>query len=536
MTATAIGTGQLLRERSRRRFPWVLSGTSVLVVGGLLLPLSFLVFEATQVGWRLVWSLLDRSIVAGLLWNTIRLAAAVTFLCAVIGTGAAWLTERTALPGRRVWAVLLVLPLVIPDFVVAWTWSSIFPSVHGYFGAVLVMTLGLYPLVYLPMAAAFRGADPGQEEAARSLGLSRLSVWLRISVRQAHVTLLGSCLLVCLALLAEYGAFENLQYQTFTTAIFTELQIGFATAAACALSLALVGLSVLVLLGEALFRERGRLQRAGPQVARAARRHRLGRATPLALLGAAGVTGFGLGFPLAVVLYWLVQGGRSTLPATVSVASAAGYSALYSGLAALIATVLALPVTLLAVRRPARWSAALERSAFIVQALPGLVIALALVYVTERYMTFVYQSPELLVVAYSMIFFPLALVAVRSSVTRAPEALKEIGRSLGSGPVMVRLRVTLPLVAPGLAAAFCLVFLSGVTELTATLLLVPNNVQTLATQFWSFTENVSYGAAAPYAATMIAMSIVPGYLLSRWFDRRSTRTTATAPSAVATPS
>jgi iron(III) transport system permease protein len=87
--------------------------------------------------------------------------------------------------------------------------------------------------------------------------------------------------------------------------------------------------------------------------------------------------------------------------------------------------------------------------------------------------------------------------------------------------MMVRLRVTLPLVAPGLAAAFCLVFLSGVTELTATLLLVPNNVQTLATQFWSFTENVSYGAAAPYAATMIAMSIVPGYLLSRWFDRRT---------------
>ena len=89
------------------------------------------------------------------------------------------------------WAVLLIVPIVIPDFVLAWTWSSIFPAVHGYSGAVLVMTLHLYPLVYLPMAAAFRAADPGQEEAARSLGLSRWAAWLRISVRQARSTLLG---------------------------------------------------------------------------------------------------------------------------------------------------------------------------------------------------------------------------------------------------------------------------------------------------------------------------------------------------------
>lgn len=519
--AIAIDAGAT--RRSRRHLPWLLSATSVLVICGLLVPLVFLVIEATQVGWGQIWSILDRPDVLTLLWNTVRLAVAVTILAAVIGTLTAWLTERTALPGRRLWAVLLILPLVVPDFVVAWSWSSILPSVHGYFGAVLVMTLGLYPLVYLPMAAAFRSADPGQEEAARSLGLSRVAVFLRISIRQARATLLGSSLLVCLALLAEYGAFEDLRYQTFTTAIFSELQLGFSTSIACALSLVLVALSVLVLLGEAVFRERGRLHRAGPQVARSARPHRLGRAMPFALAGTTLVTGLGLGFPLAVVIYWLVQGGTSTLPATVSLAAAASYSAGYSALGALIATVLALPVCFLAVRHPTRATAALERSTFIVQALPGLVIALALVYVTERYMSFLYQSPELLVVAYSMIFFPLAIVAVHSSVARAPETLEEIGRTLGNGPFKVRLRVTLPLVAPGLAAAFCLVFLSGVTELTATLLLVPDNVQTLATQFWSYTENVSYGAAAPYAATMIAMSVIPGYLLSRWFDRRASR-------------
>jgi iron(III) transport system permease protein len=511
------------RSRTRRRFPVALTALGALVVAGLLLPLAFLVLQASQVGWSQIWSLLGRSLVASLLWNTVRLAVAVTVLCAVIGTAAAWLTERTNLPLRRVLSVVLILPVVIPDFVVAWSWSSIFPAVHGYLGAVLVMTLGLYPLVYLPMAAAFRSADPAQEEVGRSLGLSRARAWYRVSLRQARSTLLGGCLLVCLALLAEYGAFENLRYQTFTTAIFTELDVSFATAAACALSLVLVLCSVLVLLGEAAFRERGRLQHTSTLLGRYTPRHRLGRATPIALAGTLLLAGFGLGFPLAVVCYWLAQGATSTLPATESVASAAGYSALYSAVAAGIATCLSLPVTLLAVRRRARWTAALERSAFVVQALPGLVIALALVYATTRYASSLYESPLLLIVAYSMMFFPLAIVAVRASVARAPEQLEEIGRSLGSGPIRVRLEVTLPLVAPGLAAAFCLVFVSAVTELTATLLLVPTNVQTLATQFWAYTENVSYGAAAPYAAAMIGMAIVPGYLLSRFFDRRGRR-------------
>lgn len=536
MTATAIGTGQLLRERSRRRFPWVLSGTSVLVVGGLLLPLSFLVFEATQVGWRLVWSLLDRSIVAGLLWNTIRLAAAVTFLCAVIGTGAAWLTERTALPGRRVWAVLLVLPLVIPDFVVAWTWSSIFPSVHGYFGAVLVMTLGLYPLVYLPMAAAFRGADPGQEEAARSLGLSRLSVWLRISVRQAHVTLLGSCLLVCLALLAEYGAFENLQYQTFTTAIFTELQIGFATAAACALSLALVGLSVLVLLGEALFRERGRLQRAGPQVsegreaaparesdaARSARRgwrdgirsrvparRRLVLARPRRQIDVAGNSLGGLCCRLQRSLQRAGGAHRHRARAARHAPRGTPAGALVGGTRT---------------QRLHRAGASGPRHR------PGTRVrhrAIHDVRVPKPGAARRGLLDDLLPTR------PSRCPVLCHSGARGAQGDRPVPRERschGEAPSHLAARRPWPGrgVLPGVPL--------GSDQLTATLLLVPNNVQTLATQFWSFTENVSYGAAAPYAATMIAMSIVPGYLLSRWFDRRSTRTTATAPSAVATPS
>ena len=509
------------RVAGRRHLaPRVLTTISLLVVAVVLSPLGLVIVQAVQAGWGQIWPVLDRAYVATLLWNTVRLALVVTALSAVLGTGAAWLTERTALPGRRLWGVLLLVPIVLPDFVLAWAWSSVFPAVHGYLGAVLVMTLHLYPLVYLPMAAAFRAADPGQEEAARALGLSKWAAWLRVSVRQARGTLLGGCLLVSLALLGYYGGFEDLRYQTFTTAIFGELQTQFAPAVASSLSLVLVALSILVLSGEAAFRERGRLQRTGAGTQRAQRPLPLGRARSIALIAIVAVVAAALGFPLAVVAYWMVAGGSSGLPAAASLGAASGSTVVYSAFGALAATVLALPVSLLATRHQRRWSAALERSTFLVQAVPGIVIALALGYLASHYLNFAYQSPELLVTAYAVMFFPLGLVALLPSVARASPQLEEVGRSLGRGPLAVRLRVTLPLLAPGLAAAFCFVFLSAATELTATLLLVPTGVQTLATQFWAYAEEgVSFGAAAPYAAMMVLMSAVPAYLLARWYDR-----------------
>ena len=505
----------------RRRFPWLVASVSVLVVAVLLVPLGSIVAEADEAGSQELWRLLNRPLVTTLLWNSVSLALVVTVLAALIGTGAAWLTERTTLPGRSVWVVLLITPIVIPDFVLTWTWVTIFPAVHGYWGAVLVMTLHLYPLVYLPMLAAFRAADPGQEEAARGLGLSRLAVWLRISVRQARATLLGGCLLACLALLGYYGSFEDLGYRTFTTAIFGELQIAFSPAAASALSLVLVAISLVVLGGEALFRERGRLQRPGALAQRVQTPLSLGKALPVAFVGVSALVVVALGFPLAIVGYWIAAGGSSGLPAAVSLGAATGYTALYSALAALLATILALPVAMLASRHQRRWTKALERSSFIVLSLPGIVTALALVYFTTRNLLFLYQSPALLVCAYAIMFFPLALVAMSPGVARASPRLEEAGRSLGKGPLAVRLRVTLPLLAPGLAAAFCFVFLEAATELTATLLLVPTGVETLASQFWAYAEEgASFGAAAPFAAVMIALCAVPAFLLGRWFDRR----------------
>ena len=524
--AGAGGGGPGLTAPVRRSAPpRFLLAASCAIAAVLFAPLVFLLIEARGAGITNVAHLIWRPLTGSLLWNTVRLTVVVTVLCAVIGTLAAWCVERTDLPGRRVWAVLVVVPFAIPDFVVSFGWASLTTWMQGFRGAVIVMTLAVYPLVYLPVAASLRAADPGLEEAARSLGLGPIRTFLRVTIRHARSAILGGCVLVALVILAEYGAFEILGYQTFTTENFTEFQVSFSVPPACALSLVLVLLGAVVLGGDAAARGKGRAVRTGAFAQRATRRYQLGRAKLPVLAGFAALVGLALGVPIGASFYWMFEGGAHAFTG-VSVLDAGWHTALYSGAAAAIATLLALPVALLAVRHRGKSGRLLERSTYLVMAMPGLVIALALSYFSVRYAdSFAYQTAPLLIAAYVILFFPLALVGVRASVSHAPVSLEEVARSLGLRRLAVFGRVTLPLIGPGLAAAFCLVFLAAVTELTATLILVPSGVQTLATQFWQYQQNLSYGQAAPFALVIIAVAAVPSYAIGRYFDRLPARAT-----------
>jgi iron(III) transport system permease protein len=149
-----------MRRRRADRPVWLIV-TSAVIALVLLLPLAFLLVEAEGAGVSKVVSLINRPLTAHLLWNTVRLTVAVSALSTVIGTGAAWLVERTNLPGRRFWSVLLVVPLAIPDFVISFGWASLSKDISGFQGAVLVMTLAVYPLVYLLEPAERRPGPRG---------------------------------------------------------------------------------------------------------------------------------------------------------------------------------------------------------------------------------------------------------------------------------------------------------------------------------------------------------------------------------------
>ncbi|HEY7432672.1 MAG TPA: iron ABC transporter permease [Streptosporangiaceae bacterium] len=533
--AQPTGRNGLPRRRRGRplRRTWPLTGLATAAVGCVLAPVGFLVWQAALAGWAAVWHLLWRQLTLTLLVNTAELTVAATACAAAIAVGAAWCVERTDLPARRLWRILVMLPLAIPDFIVAYTWSSLAPAVHGLGGAVLVMTLGLYPLAYLPVAAALRRMDVSVYEVARSLGSRRITAFGRVVLPQLVPAVLGGSLLVALGILAEFGAFEILRFQTFTTEIFSEFQLGFDTQAASALSLVLVAAGLLVLAGErwanrAAGRGAAARQAAGATVrAAGVRRYRLGRGRGPALAGLAALAGLGVGVPVSTVAYWLSQPAGSTLP-PIPLAGAAGHTLLFSIGAAALATVAAFPVALLSVRHPGRFSLLLERGGYLVQGLPGLVIALSLVFFTIHAAYPLYQSPELVVAGYAVMFFPLALVSLRVSLGQAPRRLTDTARSLGCRPVAAAARVTLPLAAPGIAAAAALVFLSAATELTATLVLVPAGSNTLATAFWAYQTDVSYAAAARYAALIVVFAVIPGAFLQRWFDpERAVRQGAT---------
>jgi iron(III) transport system permease protein len=184
--------------------------------------------------------MLWRPYVFGLMRNTLLLMVGVTVTCALVGLSLAWLLERSNLPGRRLWGVILCLPFAVPAFVSSFTWVSLSSSFEGLGGAILVMSLSKYPLIFLPVAATLRNLDPALEESARTLGQNRWGVFFRITLPLLWPSLLAGSLLIALHMLVEFGALSIIGLQTFTTAIYQQFELEFSNANAAMLSAVLL--------------------------------------------------------------------------------------------------------------------------------------------------------------------------------------------------------------------------------------------------------------------------------------------------------
>ncbi len=525
-----LATGRIGRASSARP-PAALWLPATLIAIAVLLPLAYLALRASGAGTEL-WALLFRPRTLEILWRTVALVVAVTGVSMAISLPLAWLTQRTDLPWRRAWSILTVLPLVIPSYVVGFVIVAALgprgilqqalagpfgverlPEIYGFPGALLAVTLVAYPYILLPLQSAMRGLDPRLEEVARSLGHGRWDTFRRVVLPQLRPAMAAGALLVGLYTLRDFGAVSLLRYETFTWAIYLQYQTSFDRILAAGLSLVLVVMAVVILFLE--FRTRGKAQyhRAAASVSRSPAYVRLGRWRWPALGFCTLVVFAALVMPMSILSYWLVR-GFSAGQALWQITGYALNSAYVSALAAGVTVIAAISIAVLDIRYTSLFSRLLERITYIGFALPGIVIALALVFFGANYATIVYQTLVLLVFAYAVLFLPQAVGSIRSSLLQVSPRLEEAARSLGRTPLQTLAAVTLPLVRPGILAGAGLVFLTTMKELPATLLLSPIGFKTLATSIWSSTSEGSFARAAFPAVVLILLSSVPMALLT----------------------
>lgn len=472
------------------------------------------------------WLLLTRPQTLQTLGRTLWLGMWVTLLSIGIAVPIAWLTTRTDLPFRRLWSVLTPLPLVVPSYVGAYLFASVLgprgllqsileeplgitrlPNLYGFPGALLVLTLLNYPFVLLSVRAALERMDPVLEEVSRGLGYNAWSTFWRVVLPQLRPAVTVGSLLVILYVLRDFGAVAIMRYNTLTRVIYTQYTSTFDRSAAAVLSCLLVLVSALILWGE--LRTRSRAQYASSaRSGRAAPKLPLGAWRWPALIFCGGVVFLALVLPAGTLLFWLLR-GMAAGEVFPGLWEAGGNSIVASALAALVTIVAALPIAILEVRRPSRLSRVLERISYISFALPGIVVALALVFFGVNFMLPLYQTLAMLVFAYGVLYLPQAVGMLRSSLLQIHPSMEEAGRSLGKRPLEVFRRITLPLLRPGVVMGLALVMLTAMKELPATLILAPIGFKTLSTAVWSSVSEAFFARAAAPALLLILLSSIP---------------------------
>ncbi|UKO95839.1 ABC transporter permease [Nostoc sp. UHCC 0870] len=511
--------------KSSIRPPLFLTIAAGVVAIAIALPLVYLVTRAVGIGGEEFWQLISRPRNISIFFNSALMAATVTVFSALIAVPLAFLTVRTDLPGRNFWLIATTLPLAVPSYVGSFALIATLaprgsflqllleplgveelPSIYGFPGTVLAITLFTYPYLLLSVRSGLQGIDPSIEEASRSLGYNSRETFFRVVLPQLKPSIIAGGLLVALYSLRDFGTPSLMRFDTFTRAIFIQYKASFNRNTAAVLSLMLVTLVLVILWLEYRMRSRAAYYSRGSASLRPPKIIKLGIWKWPALGFCLLITSFGVFLPVGITIFWLLRGFNTgyTFP---NLLPSIFNSALAAGLAALAATIFALPIAILSVRFPSKITAVIERFSYISFGIPGIVIALSLVFFGANYLPFLYQTLPMLVFAYLVLFLPQSVGGVRTSLLQVNPQLEESARSLGRSAWQTLIEITLPLVRPGVLSGAVLVFLTAIKELPATMLLAPIGFNTLATQIWQATENVEFADAAAASLAMLLVSM-----------------------------
>lgn len=529
----------------------VLIGTII-----LLAPIAVLAVELLSLDIPL-WQRLWNTILPRTLWNTLRLVVGVSLGTLVIGVGSAWLVTAYNFPGRGWFDRLLMLPLAIPGFIMGFVYVSMFefagpfqtalrdqfgwsrgeywfPNIASSGGLILVLTLVLYPYVYILARSAFREQAANTLEAANVLGYEGWQAFRRVALPLARPQIAVGVLLVIMETLTDYGTVSYFSYPTLSERIVVLWNSSFDSASATELASLMVVLALGLLLGERALRKQARFYQQGSYGRRMSRQKLAGVRGWLATFICLLILGSAFLLPLTQLAVWTAGEIRDP---TVSILTEPFFNytqntLLLGSLGALLTILVALVIAYsdrrdsIEARNRPRW---LSRLISIGYAMPGAVIAVGVLTVVNPLDGAVTNFAEnlgyrgagylltgtiiALLYGYTVRFMVLALDSISASVDKVRPTMEAAARTMGAGSGRIFRQIHIPLVRTGIGAGAILVFVDIMKELPITLLLRPFGMDTLAVRAHLLSIEGFHESAAIPALMILVVGLLPVFLL-----------------------
>lgn len=541
-TGSAAVAGRTTRERSALFVALALSLPAII-------PLA-VVFTSLLTPEASVWSHLADHVLPRVLWNTLTLVVGVAIAAGVLGTALAWLTSMCEFPGRKFFSWALLLPLAMPAYVLAFiavgfldyagplqTWirsvsgnSSWFPAIRSTGGVIFVLTLALYPYVYLLARGAFLSQGRRAQEAARTLGMSSRRAFWRVVLPMARPWIAAGIALACMETLADFGAVSVFNYDTFTTAIYRAWFGMFSIDAALELAAALLVFVIVMLAIERHSRARARFGTSREMMLNVPRSGLTGWRANLATAFVGLVFAIAFLMPMVQLLIWAIEHASSDLDTRYW-----GFvlnSVLLASSAAVTIVAVASLLAYLQRRAPTQPMHAIVRAATLGYAIPGTVLAVGILVPVIALNNFLQdglrdwfgpQAPVLMLqgtlltvlVAYFARFLAVGFHPIESGLHRITPSIDEAAIGLGVTGLSMLKRVHVPLLRTSLAAAAALVFVDVMKEMPITLIARPFGWDTLAVRVFEMTAEGEWERAALPALAIVLVGLIPTAMLTR---------------------
>jgi iron(III) transport system permease protein len=448
----------------------------------------------------------------------------------LVGIPFAWLTSRSDLPYRRWWLVFGLLPMVTPTYLIAVTHVFAFgprgllqqtlepllgierlPPIYGFFGTWLVLTLCTFPYVVLPLSFAFTRITPMLEEAASDLGANRWHVLRYVIMPLCRPALVSGAVLAGLYSLGDFGAATIMRYENFIQVIHLQYTSSFDRHRGAGLALVLVMITLLLLLiARRADNNIAHITTGTPTHAESP--VKLGHWRLPAILFCSVIIGLGVITPFGVLVYWLLN-KTVTRHVNYDILTLTMNTLSISAVTAVITVVIGILLAALMSRSSSLWMRWLGKLTFVGYVLPGLVVGLAMVFFTSRYLPILYQTMPVLIVVYVVRFLPISLSATQSAFAQVNPRMAESAQSLGAVGWQVLRHITLPLSRSGIVGGMVLVFLAVMKELPIALMLAPTGFHTLAYRIWSSYQEAIFSQIGLPGLLLMLTSILSIWLI-----------------------